>query len=142
MKTQSDKTVIVEAQAKLAVAYPGRGIQAIHYPDLNKEKWFIFVQIANSAVGQLVGGGNTEVEAWADAASDIPGVDYTIKKGDFVLATDWPKPVQIVDVNWSLNAAAVRLSVPTGKTFKLTQSVVIWPLASLIKVEDPRKKEV
>lgn len=51
-------------------------------------------------------------------------VDYSLKKGDVVYEKTWRlTTLEIVDVNWALKAAAVRLG-PTG-------GIVVWPVAGL-----------
>lgn len=50
--------------------------------------------------------------------------DYSIKKGDVVTSKYWIKPVTIVDVNWSLRAAAVELAPGI---------IVVWPVGNLKK---------
>lgn len=51
--------------------------------------------------------------------------DFSIMKGDIVVTKHWPFSVEVVDVNWDIRAAAVRL-IPGD-------SIVVWPVASLHK---------
>jgi hypothetical protein len=51
-------------------------------------------------------------------------IDWTLKPGDLVVEDDWPRPVEIVDINWALMAAAVRVGPDDN-------AIVIWPLWSL-----------
>jgi hypothetical protein len=46
-------------------------------------------------------------------------IDWTLKKGDRVVTDSWPEPIVIVDINWSLWAAAVQLG---------PNAIVVWPL--------------
>jgi hypothetical protein len=46
-------------------------------------------------------------------------IDWTIKPGDLVVGDHWPTPVEIVDINWALHAAAVELG---------PDAIVVWPL--------------
>jgi hypothetical protein len=48
-------------------------------------------------------------------------IDWTLKKGDRVVTDSWPEPIVIVDINWSLWAAAVRLG-------PAPEAIVVWPL--------------
>lgn len=53
-------------------------------------------------------------------------IDYSLKPGDIVVNDGWGlTTLTVVDVNWALRAAAVRLG-PDGGT-------VVWPVASLRK---------
>jgi hypothetical protein len=49
-------------------------------------------------------------------------IDWTLKNGEVVVSDHWPQPIEIVDINWSLMAAAVRI---------LPDVIVVWPLWSL-----------
>lgn len=52
--------------------------------------------------------------------------DHSLKKGDTVYNKTWKlTSLEVVDVNWALKAAAVRLG-PTG-------GIVVWPVAGLSK---------
>jgi hypothetical protein len=53
-------------------------------------------------------------------------IDYTLKAGDIVYNQSWgdgQMSLEIVDVNWALKAAAVRLA-PRG-------GIVVWPVGNL-----------
>lgn len=64
--------------------------------------------------------------AWLRRKTDP--TDYSLKKGDRVISPYWsPGPVEIVDVNWSLGAAAVRMN-PDGPG-----SVIVWPVRNLTR---------
>jgi hypothetical protein len=52
-------------------------------------------------------------------------IDWTLKNGDVVVSDGWRQPAEIVDINWALWAAAVRLG---------PQTIVVWPLWSLHRV--------
>jgi hypothetical protein len=49
-------------------------------------------------------------------------IDWTLKRGDLVVGDGWPRPIEIVDINWALWAAAVQLG---------PDEIVVWPLWSL-----------
>jgi hypothetical protein len=49
-------------------------------------------------------------------------IDWTLNNGDRVISDGWPTPIEIVDINWSLMAAAVRLGL---------DAIVVWPLWNL-----------
>jgi hypothetical protein len=49
-------------------------------------------------------------------------IDWTLKNGDLVVDDDWPTPIEIVDINWALQAAAVQLG---------PGAIVVWPLWGL-----------
>jgi hypothetical protein len=49
-------------------------------------------------------------------------IDWTLNKGDLVMSKGWPTPIEIVDINWALHAAAVKLG---------PGAIVVWPLWSL-----------
>ena len=51
-------------------------------------------------------------------------IDWTLKKGDLVVTRHWPRPIEIVDINWALMAAAVRLGPDDD-------AIVVWPLWGL-----------
>jgi hypothetical protein len=53
-------------------------------------------------------------------------IDWTLKKGDLVVTDSWPKPIEIIDINWALQAAAVRLS---------PDAIIVWPLWNLRRYE-------
>jgi hypothetical protein len=53
-------------------------------------------------------------------------VDWGLQQGDVVYARNWPRPIDIVDLNWALLAAAVRLS-------REPECIVVWPIAGLSK---------
>jgi hypothetical protein len=55
-------------------------------------------------------------------------VDWTLKRGDLVVHDDWPSTVQIVDINWALMAAAVRVDLDYD-------AIVVWPLWNLRRYE-------
>lgn len=62
----------------------------------------------------------------ADAASEADKIDYSLTGGDTVYSPYWgdgTRPVEVVDVNWALRAAAVRLSPKGG--------IVVWPVSHL-----------
>jgi hypothetical protein len=52
-------------------------------------------------------------------------IDWTLERGDLVMSHGWPKPIEIVDINWALWTAAVQLS---------PGAIVVWPLWSLRRV--------
>lgn len=52
--------------------------------------------------------------------------DYSLKKGDRVTSQYWSHgAVEIIDINWALGAAAVRLN-PEG-----AGGIIIWPVKNL-----------
>jgi hypothetical protein len=53
-------------------------------------------------------------------------IDWTLKSGDLVVTDSWPKPIEIIDINWALQAAAVRLS---------PDAIIVWPLWNLRRYE-------
>jgi hypothetical protein len=53
-------------------------------------------------------------------------IDWTLNNGDLVVDDDWPKPLEIVDINWALQAVAVRLG---------PDAIVVWPLWNLRRYE-------
>jgi hypothetical protein len=53
-------------------------------------------------------------------------VDWTLKKGDWVYSNRWPTVVEIVDINWAMWAAAIRLG---------DGDIVVWPLWSMYRHE-------
>lgn len=62
----------------------------------------------------------------ADAASEADKIDYSLARGDTVYSPYWgdgARPVEVVDVNWALRAAAVRLAPKGG--------IVVWPVSHL-----------
>jgi len=62
----------------------------------------------------------------ADAASEADKIDYSLARGDTVYSPYWgegTRPVEVVDVNWALRAAAVRLAPKGG--------IVVWPVSHL-----------
>ena len=66
---------------------------------------------------------------WHKAFKVIVPIDYSLKRGDLVMARNWPYgPVEIIDINWALLAACVRL-YPGG-------GLVVWPVWSLKKVSE------
>jgi hypothetical protein len=46
-------------------------------------------------------------------------IDWTLKEGDMVVTLLSPEPIEIIDINWALWAAAVRLG---------PDAIVVWPL--------------
>lgn len=66
-------------------------------------------------------------------AKDAQTIDFSIKKGDIVYKKTWCEgndPLEVVNVNWALKAAAVKLS-PTGGT-------VVWPIEGMSKEQFPK----
>jgi hypothetical protein len=51
-------------------------------------------------------------------------IDWTLQRGDLVVNPHWPEPIEIVDINWALWAAAVRLGPDAD-------AIVVWPLWGL-----------
>jgi len=49
-------------------------------------------------------------------------IDWMLKKGDLVVTDGWDEPIEIIDINWALWAAAVELR---------PGYVIVWPLWSL-----------
>ena len=62
-------------------------------------------------------------------------IDWTLKKGDWVFSDGWPAPIFIVDINWALWAAAVRLG--SGQ-----DTIVVWPLWRLYTNELWRPRRI
>lgn len=57
----------------------------------------------------------------------VAQTDYSIKKGDEVTSPGWALgPLFVVDVNWALMAAAIKLGE--------TGAIVIWPIWLIKKV--------
>jgi len=55
-------------------------------------------------------------------------IDWTLKRGDIVVTDAWPRPIVIVDINWALWAAAVRIGLNYD-------AIVVLPLWSLRRYE-------
>lgn len=54
-------------------------------------------------------------------------IDYSIQRGDIVVSANWTlSDLIIIDVNWALLAAAVKL----GKD----GDIIVWPIAGLRRV--------
>ena len=53
-------------------------------------------------------------------------IDWTLNRGDLVVGDYWPKPIEIVDINWALHAAAVELG---------PDAIIVWPLWNLRRYE-------
>jgi hypothetical protein len=51
-------------------------------------------------------------------------IDWTLQRGDLVVNPHWSGPIEIVDINCALLAAAVRLRPNSD-------AIVVWPLWSL-----------
>jgi hypothetical protein len=60
-------------------------------------------------------------------------IDWTLRKGDWVFSDNWPEPIEIVDINWALWAAAVSLG---------DGAIVVWPLWSLYRNERSRPRRI
>jgi hypothetical protein len=75
-----------------------------------------------------------------NSEDDNDGTDYSLKEGDLVYSRAWGmNAVVIVNVNWALSAAAVRLYSITGKP----GDVIVWPVQCLSRQdirEDPDPK--
>ncbi len=56
-------------------------------------------------------------------------IDWRLKNGDFIVSDGWPKPIEIVDINWALMAAAVQLGPDV---------IVVWPLWSVRRYDSSR----
>jgi hypothetical protein len=46
-------------------------------------------------------------------------IDWTLKNGDVVVSDGWPKPIEIIDINWALHAAAVRVGADPNAIISL-----------------------
>lgn len=54
--------------------------------------------------------------------------DYSLKGGDLVTSPNWPHgPILVLDINWALLAAAVRLN-PNSDS-----GCIVWPVWNLRK---------
>jgi hypothetical protein len=58
-------------------------------------------------------------------------VDWSPKHGDLVCGQGWPRAIEIVDTNWVLLAAAVKLG---------PDAIVVWPVWGLRKVRCRSKR--
>jgi hypothetical protein len=56
-------------------------------------------------------------------------IDWTLRSGEWVYSDSWPKPIEIVDINWAVWAAAVKRG---------EGCIVVWPLWSLHRYEGKR----
>lgn len=58
---------------------------------------------------------------------EVLPTDYSLKKGDPVHSQNWTlSELTIVDINWALKAAALKLGE--------TGSIAVWPVAGLSKI--------
>jgi hypothetical protein len=51
-------------------------------------------------------------------------VERRLQRGDVVTKAGWPQPGEIVDINWELRAASVRIG-------PAADDIVTWPVAGL-----------
>jgi hypothetical protein len=62
-------------------------------------------------------------------------IDWTLKNDDWAFSDGWPAPIFIVDINWALWAAAVRLGSDQD-------TIVVWPLWRLYRNERSRPRRI
>ena len=57
-------------------------------------------------------------------------IDWSLKKGDIVRSPNWGHgELEVIDINWALRAAAVRLDKNNKDS-----GIVVWPVWSIKKV--------
>lgn len=65
---------------------------------------------------------------WLFSKEVTKNIDFSLKAGDWCSKEDWTLgPIQIVDINWALRAAAVLLGTSRDA------GLIVWPVLGLVK---------